>query len=135
MFARPSQFPGGLKDYRFGGQNTVGQLSGSTRPQTGNIEEFPPLGRNGGGEIGQDRRSNMVPNASFGAHSNGRTFGPGLNQQQSVQGRNVLLNALSGQQEGSRPRVGNVGVISPALPSTGGTLYNSAQNDMTKSTR
>ena len=61
-----SQFNGGIDDYRHGGQSGVGQLPGSQETQATSIDDFPPLGRNGHGEIGQDRRGNLMHNASGG---------------------------------------------------------------------
>lgn len=73
------QFPGLNDAYRFGGQGGVGQLSGSTQPQTGNIEEFPPLG-GPAGDIGPDRRAGLIQNAAaFGGSANSSAF-PGLGQ-------------------------------------------------------
>jgi len=65
-------------DYRHGGQGGVGQLSGFHQPQPSSIDEFPPLGRNGHGEIGQDRRGNMVQNAAAGTFSSSSAFAPGM---------------------------------------------------------
>lgn len=74
------QFGGAGDDYRFGGQGGVGQLSGGAQPQTGNIEEFPPLGNNAAGEIGPDRRAGLIQNAAaFGATPGSSAF-PGLGQ-------------------------------------------------------
>ena len=75
LFTNNSQFQNGLDDYRHGGQSGVGQLSGSGQPQTGNIEDFPPLGRNGNEETGQDRRGSLMQNAAFGAFSNSNGLG------------------------------------------------------------
>ncbi|KAK3068810.1 hypothetical protein LTS18_000517, partial [Coniosporium uncinatum] len=70
-----SPFPD--NDYQFGGQGGVGQLnSGSLRPETGNIEDFPPLG--GLGEMPQDSRSGMI-NAAYGNTMNG-----GRQREQSI---------------------------------------------------
>lgn len=83
-------------DYRFGGQAGVGQLSGSTQPQTGNIEEFPPLG-GAAGEAGPDRRTGMIQNAAYGGNANTGAF-PGLGQGQT---RNGLSSPIDGQQDRS----------------------------------
>lgn len=73
-----SQFSSGGDDYRFGGQSGVGQLSGSSQPQTGNIDEFPPLG--GSVDVGPDRRTGMIQNAAaYGGAGNASAF-PGLGQ-------------------------------------------------------
>lgn len=67
----------------------MGQLSGTGQPQTGNIEEFPPLGRNGNDDLGQDRRGSLMQNAAFGAFPN-NTFNL---SQPSAQNRQSLSNA------------------------------------------
>jgi len=74
------QFGGAGDDYRFGGQGGVGQLSGSAQPQTGNIEEFPPLGNNSVGEIGPDRRAGLIQNAAAFGTTQGAGAFPGLGQ-------------------------------------------------------
>ncbi|KAH8729100.1 hypothetical protein GQ44DRAFT_823827 [Phaeosphaeriaceae sp. PMI808] len=96
-----SQFSGAGDDYRFGGQGGVGQLSGGVQPQTGNIEEFPPLG-GAAGEIGPDRRAGLIQNAAaFGGNGNASAF-PGLGQT-----RNGLPSPTDGQQERTlNPTVG-----------------------------
>ncbi|KAF2180539.1 hypothetical protein K469DRAFT_592262 [Zopfia rhizophila CBS 207.26] len=89
------QFSGGGDEYRFGGQAGVGQLSGSSQPQTGNIDEFPPLG-GGGGDVGPDRRTGMIQNAAaYGNNANANAF-PGLGQT-----RNGLSSPTDGQQDRS----------------------------------
>ncbi|KAI9720195.1 MAG: hypothetical protein M1812_003013 [Candelaria pacifica] len=112
-FPSVSQFASALDDYRSGGQSGVGQLSGSTQPQTGSIDEFPPLGRNGNGEIGQDRRGGLMQNQGFGGHINGSGFGSSLVSSQGAQGRSGFLGAMAGQQDGNRG--GGIGdrVLSP----------------------
>ncbi|KAF2805800.1 uncharacterized protein BDZ99DRAFT_501404 [Mytilinidion resinicola] len=115
------QYPSGGDDYRFGGQAGVGQLSGTTQPQTGNIEEFPPLG-GAGGEAGPDRRTGMIQNAAYG-NTNTGAF-PGLGQT-----RNGLSSPTDGQQDRS---IGTaVGDRSMHAGGAGGgvarTQYNSLQ--------
>lgn len=89
-----SQFSGG-DEYRFGGQAGVGQLSGGSQPQTGNIDEFPPLG-GAGGDVGPDRRTGMIQNAAaYGGNANANAF-PGLGQS-----RNGLSSPTDGQQNRS----------------------------------
>ncbi|KAF2113487.1 hypothetical protein BDV96DRAFT_496683 [Lophiotrema nucula] len=100
--AASGQFSGSSDDYRFGGQAGVGQLSGGGQPQTGNIEEFPPLG--GAGDVGPDRRTGMIQNAAaFGGSTNSGAF-PGLGQT-----RNGLSSPTEGQQDRTlNPAVGGV---------------------------
>lgn len=78
--APQGQFAGAGDDYRFGGQGGVGQLSGGVQPQTGNIEEFPPLGNNAAGEIGPDRRAGLIQNAAAFGTAPGTSAFPGLGQ-------------------------------------------------------
>jgi len=80
-------------EYRFGGQAGVGQLSGGSQPQTGNIEDFPPLG-GAGVEAGPDRRTGMIQNAAaYGTSANTNAF-PGLGQT-----RTGLSSPTGGQQD------------------------------------
>jgi CCR4-NOT transcription complex subunit 2 len=115
--AAQAQFSGAGDDYRYGGQGGVGQLSGNAQPQTGNIEEFPPLG-NTAGEIGPDRRAGLIQNATaFGANTNTSAF-PGLGQT-----RNSLSSPTESQQDRSvNPTVGGRGLSNaggyPNHPST-----------------
>lgn len=103
LFPSASQFTSGLDDFRAGAfSGQARQMAGSSQPQTGNIDEFPPLGRTGNGEIGQDRRRSLIQNVGFGGHANGAGFGPSLLQPQSLQTRSGLLSTISGQQEQNR---------------------------------
>lgn len=91
--AAPGQFSSNGDDYRFGGQAGVGQLSGASQPQTGNIDEFPPLG-GGNIDIGPDRRTVMIQNAAaYGANNSAAAF-PGLGQT-----RNSLSSPADAQQD------------------------------------
>lgn len=101
------QFSAGGDEYRFGGQAGVGQLSGGGQPQTGNIEEFPPLG-GGAGDAGPDRRTGMIQNAAaYGGNANTNAF-PGLGQT-----RNGLSSPTDGQQDRSiNNAVGGRGILS-----------------------
>ncbi|RDW90797.1 uncharacterized protein DSM5745_02572 [Aspergillus mulundensis] len=108
VFPSGSQFANRLDDYRNGGQGISGQLGGGAQPQTGNIEEFPPLGRNMPTEIGQDRRSSLMQGAGFGAFSTNLSF-TGVNQSQP-QSRNMMATSVSGQER----------IASPGLASSSG---------------
>lgn len=99
LFTPNSRFTSGLDDYRHGGQGGVGQLSGSGQPQTGNIEEFPPLGRNGNEDTVHDQRGSLMQNAAFGGFSSTNTFTLPPN---SVQNRQGLPNAQSSQSDTNR---------------------------------
>lgn len=107
--AGPGPFSAGSDDYRFGGQAGVGQLSGSAQPQTGNIDEFPPLG--GSGDIAPDRRTGLIQNAAaYGANAN--AF-PGLGQ---------TRNGLSSPTESQDRQIGSR--IGGGLNAGGGMLSN-----------
>ncbi|KAJ6088776.1 hypothetical protein N7486_010037 [Penicillium sp. IBT 16267x] len=69
MFPSAAQFTNRLDDFRNGGQGISSQLGAGSQPQTGNIDEFPPLGRNVAAEIGQDRRSSLLQNTAFGSYN------------------------------------------------------------------
>lgn len=99
------QFAVGGDDYRFGGQSGVGQLSGSSQPQTGNIDEFPPLG-GGNVDVGPDRRTGMIQNAAaYGGNANASAF-PGLGQT-----RNGLSSPTDGAGDRSiNPTLGGRGL-------------------------
>jgi hypothetical protein len=98
-----SQFSEANDNYRYGGQGGVGQLGG-VQPQTGNIEEFPPLG-GAGGDIAPDRRAGLIQNAAaFG--TNGNNAFPGLGQT-----RNGLPSPTDSQQDRTlNPTVGGRGL-------------------------
>ncbi|KAL4761997.1 NOT2/NOT3/NOT5 family protein [Aspergillus foveolatus] len=115
VFPSGSQFANRLDDYRNGGQGISGQLSGGAQPQTGNIEEFPPLGRNMPADIGQDRRSSLMQGAGFGAFNTNLPF-TGVNQNQA-QNRNVMGNSINGQERIASPGVTNSsGIASSRSP-------------------
>jgi CCR4-NOT transcription complex subunit 2 len=122
LFPSSSQFTNGLDDYRHGGQAGVGQLSGLNQPQPGNIDDFPPLGRNGNGEIGQDRRGGLIQNAAFGGYPNGAGFGANLAQPPSLQNRGGLFNIMNGQPENRRPSALSDRILSPSIHGAGGML-------------
>lgn len=117
LFSAAAQFPSNIDDYRHGGQGGVGQLSGSSQPQTGNIEEFPPLGRNGNDESEQDRRGSLMQSAAFGGFSNANTFTLPPNP---VQARHGLPNAPNSQAESNRSSVLIDRIRSPGTSGFGG---------------
>ncbi|KAA8650621.1 uncharacterized protein ATNIH1004_003308 [Aspergillus tanneri] len=109
IFPSGAQFANRLDDFRNGGQGISGQLGAGTQPQTGNIEEFPPLGRNVPAELGQDRRGSLMQSAGFGSYSSGMPFA-GANQAQSTQNRNLISSSINGPER----------MMSPATPGAGG---------------
>ena len=98
LFPPTSRFTSGMDDCRHRGQGGVGQLSGSGQHQTGNIEEFPPLGRNGNDDTNHDQRGSLMQNAAFGGFSSTNTF----DVPNTVQTRYRLPNAPSSQSDTSQ---------------------------------
>ena len=117
LFSAASQFSSGIDDYRHGGQGGVGQLSGSSQPQPGDIEEFPPLGRNGNEDTEQDRRGSLMQSAAFGGFSNADTFSIPQNPGQT---RHGLPNAPNNQGDNNRPPVLVDRILSPGTLGFGG---------------
>ncbi|KAL4871808.1 hypothetical protein BDV12DRAFT_163155 [Aspergillus spectabilis] len=115
VFPSGSQFANRLDDYRNGGQGISGQLGGGAQPQTGNIEEFPPLGRNAPADLGQDRRSSLMQGAGFGAFNASLPFS-GVNQSQSTQNRS-MMTSIGGQERITSPgAAGSSGIASSRSP-------------------
>ncbi|CRG86828.1 CCR4-NOT transcription complex subunit 2 [Talaromyces islandicus] len=123
LFPSGAQFANRLDDFRNNGQ---GQLGAGGQPQTGNIEEFPPLGRNtadmppGGlsarmNDIGQERRT------GFGSYGPGLAFSA---QTQSAQARNILAATLNGHESsrvmspGTGAATGTAGAGAPGMPTS-----------------
>ncbi|KAL3488692.1 NOT2 family protein [Aspergillus germanicus] len=98
VFPSGSQFANRLDDYRNGGQGISGQLGGGAQPQTGNIDEFPPLGRNVTADLGQDRRSSLMQGAGFGGFNANLQFS-GASQGQPTQTRNIMSASIAAGQE------------------------------------
>ncbi|KAF9253931.1 hypothetical protein DTO013E5_2021 [Penicillium roqueforti] len=71
MFPSGSQFANRLDDFRNGGQGISSQLGAGGQPQTGNIEEFPPLGRNAAAELPLGRTGSLMQGAGFGGYGTG----------------------------------------------------------------
>ncbi|KAL1982883.1 hypothetical protein VTN96DRAFT_811 [Rasamsonia emersonii] len=89
IFPSGAQFANRLDDFRNGGQGIGGQ------PQTGNIEEFPPLGRNVHADIAQERRGSLLQNAGFGSYGSGMQYS---GQNQSAQARNIMAASMNGHE-------------------------------------
>ena len=102
LFSPSSRFSTGIDEYRHGGQGGMGQLSGSSQPQTGNIDEFPPLGRNGNDESGHDPRGSLMQNAAFGGFSNANAF---VSAPNSIQTRHGITNIPGSHTDTGRPTV------------------------------
>lgn len=76
MFPSGAQFANRLDDFRNGGQGLSSQLGAGSQPQTGNIDEFPPLGRNVAAELVQDRRTSLMQGTGFGSYNSGMANAP-----------------------------------------------------------
>lgn len=72
MFPSGTQFANRLDDFRNGGQGISSQLGVGGQPQTGNIEEFPPLGRNAAADLPLGRTGGLMQGTGFG------NYGPGM---------------------------------------------------------
>ena len=86
------------------------------QPQTGNIEEFPPLGGLGSGaDGGQDRRTGLIQNAAFGGGGAGQAgrFGGSITQSR------VGLTSPDDQDRGSM-RLGGQRIPSEDVGRNGG---------------
>lgn len=71
MFPSGAQFANRLDDFRNGGQGINSQLAAGSQPQTGNIDEFPPLGRNVAPELAPARRDSLIQNTGFRGYNSG----------------------------------------------------------------
>lgn len=65
LFFRTPRFTSRRDDYHHRGQGNVGLLSRSKQPQTGNIEDFRPLGRRCNDNTNQDQKGSLMQNATF----------------------------------------------------------------------
>lgn len=95
MFTGSTHLQGALDDY---GQGGGAQIHPPRRPQTTNIEDFPPLGRNGTDENDQDPRG-IMQNAAYGSFSNANAFSLPQNQPQA---RHGLPSASGSQTDNTR---------------------------------
>ncbi|KAJ5363079.1 hypothetical protein N7541_003923, partial [Penicillium brevicompactum] len=91
MFPSGTQFANRLDDFRNGGQGISSQLGVGGQPQTGNIEEFPPLGRNAAADLPLGRTGGLMQGTGFG------NYGPGLGSSRSPV--NQVPNGILGQEK------------------------------------
>lgn len=68
--APTQQFTGQVDGFQAGSQEISAPLSGSSQPQPGSIEEFPPLGKGTPVDLSQERRETLLP-GGFGSYGNG----------------------------------------------------------------
>ncbi|KAL1874436.1 transcriptional regulator [Diaporthe australafricana] len=97
LFSPASRLPSSQNSFRFGSQASIGQAQ---QPQpSGGGDEFPPLNRNGNGEIGQDRVASIMSGLNLGSQ------GPVAPSSTQARGSgNGLLNAVTANTRASEAR-------------------------------
>ncbi|EEP77414.1 conserved hypothetical protein [Uncinocarpus reesii 1704] len=120
LFPSASQFATQLDDFRNGGQGISGQLSSNTQPQTGNIEEFPPLGKHAATDLGQDRRESLIQAGNLAAYGNTMAYPQGI----PGQGRASVGSNLQGRRDG--------GSITSPGPSASGSCIDDSTSIMAR---
>jgi CCR4-NOT transcription complex subunit 2 len=110
-FPSGNQFTNNLDDFRPRGQGS------SDQPQTGSIDEFPPLGRDSSLpmgnrdtslEMGAERRGSLIQNTGFGAYTNGMAFA-GMGQQRNPLANPNLMNRSQEQSRITSPATQGMG--------------------------
>lgn len=91
-FSPVSRLSTSQNSFRFGSQASMSQQQ---PPQPTGGEEFPPLARNGNGEIGQERNASLV--SAMGGMSFASQGGVGSSSTQAGRSGNGLLNAVTAQ--------------------------------------
>ncbi|KAF3768053.1 hypothetical protein M406DRAFT_355820, partial [Cryphonectria parasitica EP155] len=97
LFSPVSRITSSQNSFRFGSQANMSQ---SQQPQPNSGEEFPPLNRNGNGEIGQERNANLMAGLG-GFGSQGAVTSP---PSQAGRSGNGLLNAVTASARTSEAR-------------------------------
>ncbi|KAF2763003.1 hypothetical protein EJ05DRAFT_22975 [Pseudovirgaria hyperparasitica] len=128
-----SRFRSSGEDFRFGAQGSIGQLAGGSQPQTGNVEEFPPLGGAGGnGDMLQERRSVIGQGSEFGGSSSpfpnlGQSRN-GLSSPSDSQHERSIASAVGDSRgAGTRPHTDDRNGLSRALQGASGMQLFGAQ--------
>lgn len=96
LFSPASRIPSGQNSFRFGSQASIGQPQ---QPQASGGDEFPPLNRNGNGDIGQERVAGLMSGLNLATQ--------GAVAPSPVQARgagNGLLNAVTANTRASEAR-------------------------------
>lgn len=96
IFSPVSRMSSSQNSFRFGSQASIGQPQ---QPQAGGGDEFPPLNRNGNGDIGQERVAGLMSGMNLGSQ--------GVVAPSPVQARgagNGLLNAVTANTRASEAR-------------------------------
>ncbi|KAI0132546.1 NOT2/NOT3/NOT5 family protein [Xylariales sp. AK1849] len=110
LFSSSSRLTSNQGGFRFGNQGSIGQAS---QPQPSSIDDFPPLNnnnggfRNGNGDIGQERASNLMSTLGFGAQASPASSLPGN------RAGNGLLSALSANTRATDARSPDAGLSRP----------------------
>lgn len=98
-FSPVSRLSSSQNSFRFGNQASMNQ---SQQPQPSGGEEFPPLARNGNGEIGQERNASLV--SAMSGMSFGSQGGIASSSTQAGRSGNGLLNAVTAQARNAEVR-------------------------------
>ncbi|KAL1992126.1 hypothetical protein VTN49DRAFT_4158 [Thermomyces lanuginosus] len=91
MYSTGAQYANRLDDFRNTGQGVTSQLGAGGQPQTGNVDDFPPLTRNTHADLGQNSRSSLLQ-SGVGNYGLGQTFAG------QAQARNALAASINGQE-------------------------------------
>lgn len=92
MFSPVGRLSSSQNSFRFGSQASIGQ---PPQPQPSGGDDYPPLNRNGNGEIGQERSTNLMAGLGFGSQAPGG---------QANRSGNGLLNAVTASTRTSEVR-------------------------------
>jgi hypothetical protein len=96
MFSPPSRLQPSQNSFRFSSQASIGQ---GQQSQTSGGDEFPPLNRNGNGEISQDRVASLMSSVNLGSQ------GPVASSSTQARGSgNGLLNAVTANTRAAEAR-------------------------------
>lgn len=96
LFSPASRLSSSQNSFRFGSQASIGQPQQS---QASGGDEFPPLNRNGNGDIGQERVASMMPGLNLSSQA-AVVSPPG----QARGSGNGLLNAVTANTRASEAR-------------------------------
>lgn len=108
MYSTGAQYANRLDDFRNTGQGVTSQLGAGGQPQTGNVDDFPPLTRNTHADLGQNSRSSLLQ-SGVGNYGLGQTFAG------QAQARNALAASINGQEVNR--------IMSPGITTSAGMLY------------
>lgn len=134
-------------EYRFTGLSNVGQMTGTSQQQAGDVDDFPPLGGNGPGDMAQDRLSSLVQGGTFApgeiatlGQSNNRLSSPGDRLQErsipNVSGRSLhsMPGRMCNPQSTQTWSHFDVNIVRPGLDGIRVSQANQAEDDRSVST-